>query len=388
MAFQNALNKVFSSLADLFRVPTASAYCQARLKLKPELFAHLNEIVCQDFYRLAGEEGSLQLWRGHRLLACDGTYLTLPDNSDTRAQFSVQTNQYLEADCVQALSCLLYDLMNDLGLRAALGKRQGEKHLLFAELWQATEPGDVVVFDRGYCDYTVLAYGQASNRDVIARLPQRRWSQTRQFWQSQAVEQIITLRCPPTAREFVQQQKLSESLRVRLIRVKLDDGTQEVLVTTLLDKKAYPALEFKQVYGWRWREETYFDRIKNIFEVERFSGESVIAIKQDFYGVIFLASLESVLSNSDEEELKEEGERRGTETVPRVNQAVSYVALVDRVVELLVGQKEVEEVLKELHHLFKKNPTRARPGRHKERNKQLRYAYRLRFHKYVKKLLA
>jgi len=154
LAFQNALNKVFSSLADLFRVPTASAYCQARLKLKPELFAHLNEIVCQDFYRLAGEEGSLQLWRGHRLLACDGTYLTLPDNSDTRAQFSVQTNQYLEADCVQALSCLLYDLMNDLGLRAALGKRQGEKHLLFAELWQATEPGDVVVlYSDGITDH-------------------------------------------------------------------------------------------------------------------------------------------------------------------------------------------------------------------------------------------
>lgn len=388
MAFQNALNKVFSSLADLFRVPTASAYCQARLKLKPELFAHLNEQVCQDFYRLAGEEGSLQLWRGHRLLACDGTFLTLPDNADTRAQFSVQTNQYQEADCVQALSCLLYDLMNDLGLRAALGKRQGEKKLLIAELWQATEPGDVVVFDRGYCDYTVLAYAQASNREVIVRLPQRRWAETRQFWQSQAVEQIITLPCPETAREMVEREGLSQSLRVRLIRVKLDDGTQEVLVTTLTDKKAYPAIEFKQVYGWRWREETYFDRLKNIFEVERFSGESVISIEQDFYGVIFLASLESVLSKSDEEGLKEEAERRGTATMPQVNQAVSYVALVDRVVELLVGQKEVEEVLEELHHLFRTSPTRARPGRHNERKKQLRYAYRLRFHKYVKKLLA
>src|ERR1041384_4641797 len=85
LALQNALNKVFAALADLFRVPTASAYCQARLKLKPEVFAHLNEIVCQDFYQLAGQEGSVQSWRGHRLLACDGTYLSLPDNADTRA---------------------------------------------------------------------------------------------------------------------------------------------------------------------------------------------------------------------------------------------------------------------------------------------------------------
>jgi Transposase DDE domain len=262
---------------------------------------------------LAGEEGSLRLWRGHRLLACDGTYLNLPSNADTRAQFSVQTNQYQEADCVQALCCLLYDLLNDLGLRAALGKRQGEKNLLFAELWQATDPGDVIVFDRGYCDYTVLAYTQASHRDVIVRLPKRRWGETEQFWKSRATQQVITLTCPQTARELVRQEGLSESLRVRLIRVESGDGTQEVLVTTLTDKKAYPASEFKQVYGWRWREETYFDRLKNIFEVERFSGESVIAIKQDFYGVIFLASLESVLSKSDEEELRVEAERRGQE---------------------------------------------------------------------------
>ena len=388
MALQNALNKVFASLADLFRVPTASAYCQARRKLKPELFAHLNEVVCQDFYQLGASEGSLQLWHTHRLLACDGTYLTLPDNPSTRGEFSVQTNQYDKADCVQAMCCLLYDLRNDLGLRAALGKRQGEKKLLFSELWSATEPGDVLVFDRHYADYAVLAYAQAQRREVIVRLPMRSFAAAREFWHSQVPEQIIELACPPSARAFVNEQGLSESLRLRLIRVALDEGATEVLLTTLLDSKAYPAAEFKQVYGWRWLEETFFGRLKNIFEAERFSGQSVLAIRQDFYGVLFLASLESVLSKSDEEALQGEAQQRRARTTPRVNHAVSYVAVVERVVQLLVSQQPVEEVLKELHHLFRKNPTRARPGRKVERNKHLRYAYRLRFHKYVKKILA
>jgi hypothetical protein len=388
LALQNALNKVFSALAQVFRVPSASAYCQARQKLKPELFAHLNEVVCQDFYQLAGAEGQVQRWRGHRLLACDGTYLTLPDNADTRAAFSVQTNQYEAADCVQALSCVLYDLRNDLGLAAALGKRQGEKKLLFAELWPATEPGDVLVFDRHYADYAVLAYAQASQRQVIVRLPQRGFTAAREFWSSQAVEQLIGLPCPVSARQFVKQHGLAESLRLRLIRVGLDNGSTEVLLTTLLDRQAYPASEFKQVYGWRWGEETFFARLKNIFEAERFSGQSVLAIEQDFYGVLFLASLESVLSKPDEAALQAEAQERQTQTTPQVNHAVSYVALVERVVQLLVGEQSVDEVLKELHHLFRKNPTRVRPGRHLERNKQLRYAYRLRFHKYVKKLLA
>lgn len=388
MSLQNALNKLFLALADLFHVPTASAYCQARRKLKPELFAHLNEQVCRDFYQLAGAEGEVRLWRWHRLVACDGTYLTLPDNADTRACFTLQTNQFDLADCVQALCCVLYDLRNDLGLAGALSKRQGEKKLLFSELWQATEPADVIVLDRHYADYAVLAYAKATNREIVVRLPAGRFAAAREFWESSAPEQIIEIKCPVSAGEFVRQQGLAKKLRLRLIRVELDNSEIEVLMTTLLDSEAYPAEEFKQVYAWRWLEETYFDRLKNIYEVERFSGKTVLAIKQDFYAILFLSSLESILSKSDEEALQSEAKKRKTKTEPRVNRAVSYVAMVEKVVELLVSKRAVEEVLEELHHLFRKNPTRARPGRNYERKKRRRYAYRLRFHKYVKKLLA
>jgi hypothetical protein len=86
------------------------------------------------------------------------------------------------------------------------------------------------------------------------------------------------LPCPVSARAFVKQHGLAESLRLRLIRVGLDNGSTEVLLTTLLDSPAYPAPEFKQVYGWRWGEETFFDRLKNIFEAERFSGTSPLSI--------------------------------------------------------------------------------------------------------------
>jgi hypothetical protein len=75
------------------------------------------------------------------------------------------------------------------------------------------------------------------------------------------------------------------------VKFKLENGEEEVLLTTLCDQKEYPREEFYELYGWRWRDETYYDRIKNIFEVERFSGQTEVSIKQDFYGVILLASL-------------------------------------------------------------------------------------------------
>ena len=191
---------------------------------------------------------------------------------------------------------------------------------------------------------------------------------------------------PQSASEFVKQENLASELRLRLVRVILEDGQSEVLATTLLDKQRYRVEEFKELYFWRGREEVFFDRIKNIFEVERLSGKSVEAIKQDIYGVLFLASLESVLSKPEAKRLKQESVKGKSRSQAQVNRAVSYVAMVDRVVELLVRKRDVEEVLKELHHLFGTNPTRVRPGRRVERKKGLRYAYKLRFHKYIKKL--
>jgi hypothetical protein len=78
-SLQNALDKVFGVLGKLRLVPTASAYCQARRKLDPSLFQELTIITAKDFYRLAGQEGTVATWRGHRLLGADGSYLTLPD---------------------------------------------------------------------------------------------------------------------------------------------------------------------------------------------------------------------------------------------------------------------------------------------------------------------
>jgi IS4 transposase len=388
LSLQNALNRVFTALGAIFCVPTASAYSQARQKLKPELFIELNESVRDDFYQLYEEDGLVKRWRGHRLLACDGTYLTLPDNVDTRAEFSVQENQYEEGACVQALACVLYDLLNDVVIGAALGKRQGENKLLFAHLWQQSQVNDLMIFDRHYADYILFAKGYADQRHVLVRLPSNSFIAAQNFWHSDLPEQTVRLQCPARARKFAQENNLPLEIDVRLIRVILDNGEIEVLATTLLDKEKYPVAEFKQLYGSRWGEETFFGRIKNIFEIERFSGTTPTAIKQDFYGVLFLATLESVLAKSAEEQLQQQAVERGNQLVPHVNHSVSYLALVDRVVDLLAAKRSEKQVLEELHHLFRTNPTRARPNRKVERKKALRFAYKLRFHKYVKRLLA
>ena len=219
VGLQNAVNKLFTDLEEVRAVPTASAYCQARQKLQPELFLHLNGVVTRDFYHLAEAEGAVWRWHGHRLIGGDGTYLTLPESEETRAQFTVQKNQYADGSCVQALAVVLYDLLNDLCVGAALGKRQGEKKLLFSEVWEATEVGDVLVLDRAYADYTVLASAVGEHRHLVVRLPKKTFREAMAFWRGGKAEQVVRLRCPASARKFVRAHHLAEELRVRLVRV-------------------------------------------------------------------------------------------------------------------------------------------------------------------------
>jgi len=388
VSMQNALNKFFRVLGQVWRVVTASAYSQARQKVQPEVFVHLNAVACQEYYTRYGADQELELWHGQRLLGVDGSYVNLPDTAETRQTFSVQTNQHTGGEQVQALASVLYYLRNDLGVSAALGPKQAEKKLLFAHHLTATQAGDVLVCDRAYADYSVMATVVARQCHFVIRFPRQSFTAVNAFWSTPAAEQVVTLAVTTKSRAWVAEHHLPATLAVRLVKVGLATGEVEVLGTDLLDAQTYPAAEFKEVYGWRWQHETYHDRIKNICELERFSGGSVRAIQQDFYGVIFLATLESILSKPAQAQLTAQGQARGCANPPKVNRAVSYVAVLDHVVELLGDPRSTpRETLSALEHLLQTTPTRHRTGRHFERKKRSA-AHRLRFAKYGKRVLA
>ena len=388
-SLQNALNKVFEALGKLRLTPTNSAFSQARQKISPELFVHLHQTARDDFYQLYGEDDEVLTWRGHRVLAYDGTNLNLPNTPDLQKAFGIQRNQK-GAHGVQALAGVLYDVRNDIAIGAQLGPLQAEKNFLLNDLWSWTKPGDLIVMDRLFDDYAIISTAKRDRREVLIRCRQNSAAIVREFSASEETERIVTLQMPQTSktRKYVSQNNLPESVTVRLIKFTLESGEVEVLLTTLCDRRRYPTAEFKEVYHWRWNEEGFFDRIKNIFEVERFSGFSQTAIKQDFFGVIFLATLESILTKGPQSELAEKDRRRRNKTQAMVNRSVSYVSLVDRAIQLLADPRtEPEEVLEELQFLFKKDPTRNLKDRKFER-KKFNHSARLRFHRYRKRISA
>jgi Transposase DDE domain len=364
VSLQRALNHVFQTLGRLYEVATASALSQARRKINPDLFIYLTTQVWQEFYAVYGPDARVERWRGRRVLGVDGTYLNLPDTPELRTTYSVQTNQHDRGARVQALASVLYALRNDIGLSAARRPKQAEKNFLFDDHWASTQANDVVVLDRASADYTVMAWIAGHGRAFVMRFPRQSFAAVNTFWVSAAVDQEVDLQPSAEARKFVATHRLPTPLRVRLIKVVLDSGEEEVLGTNLLDTAAFPTAEFAQVYRWRWQEETYCNRLKNIFEVERFSAPSLTAVAQDCHGLVFLATLEGILTKSAQAEMTAHAAQHECQNTPRVNRAISYTALLDHTVELLAATDVVlEQVWDKLHHLFQTNPSRHRMGR-------------------------
>ena len=68
--------------------------------------------------------------------------------------------------------------------------------------------------------------------------------------------QIVTWSVPLD--QALRQSGLPTSITVRFVRVLLDTGEDEVLMTSLLDEKCDPTEDFKEIDWYRWGIETFF----------------------------------------------------------------------------------------------------------------------------------
>ena len=156
-------------------------------------------------------------------------------------------------------------------------------------------------------------------------------------------------------------------IKVRLIRVELASGQVEILMTSLLDSKAYPTSQFKQLYFKRWGVETFYDEHKNKLKIEHFSGYSNQSIQQDFKAALFVSNVQTLIVSELEDELKDNN--LGKKYDYKINTNISYGLLKNRVVALFIDEQYKDtDMVEELKDLFKSHLVPIRPNRKFERN--------------------
>jgi len=279
------LRQFFATLHEepLAEAPTRKALWKARQQLSPLAFADLNREAVASFR--SGMRSSL--YHGFRLLAVDGTTLRLPLSEAVERAFG----EAAEGPPLGRVS-VLYDIGQDLVVDAQLAALcVSERELAIDHLAHAV-PGDLVIYDRGYPAFWLMALHRDQGVDFCMRLCRSSFAVFEPFWQSDEPSAVVTL--PPSSQQkrHCRDQRVSdEALRVRLVRVRLKGGQTEVLVTSVIEETRLPAKAFKALYHKRWSVEENIKRQKRWAEIENFSGRSVLVVRQDFHAKILALNL-------------------------------------------------------------------------------------------------
>jgi hypothetical protein len=381
-SLQNVVNEAMTWLGQL--PVTASAYSQARYKLKHTAFIELNQAaVVETLYG----DGDYQRFWGFRVLAVDGSKIVLPDNQAIREEFGTIAwtsgkTAGIQGERPYAMASVLYDVLNRVALDATLGQAKAYEIDLAVEHLSHTRAGDLLTMDRNYPSYRLLAELDQHGRDFAVRCSAASFAEARRMLKGEGPDsQVITLTPCVGQMPSIRERGLPFSLKVRLVRVLLSTGEYEVLVTSLLDDSRYPTEGFLELYHLRWGIETFYGLLKTRLALENFTGLGAEAVRQDFHATVYLSGLESLLTDTAQAML----DTKATKYPQTVNRAVSFNAVKNLALDLLLaGGLETDLLLERLTALFLTNPCLERRDRNPPRKKSSSRVL-LNFHKRQKK---
>ncbi|WP_245585035.1 IS4 family transposase [Psychroserpens burtonensis] len=341
-----------------------SAFVQARKKIKPEVFDKLSQILLSEFY--ANNDAAIKLWKGFRLLAVDGSRITLPITDELKTIYGKTKNQS-ETIIIQARCSVIYDVLNNYVLDGALAAlKRGERDLALSHL-ECCNTNDLIVYDRGYPSYDFIDQHLNRGLNYLMRVKLSFSNLIKDFEKSGKKSLIAEMYPGKNANLSDKKYTKKTPIKVRLIRVELGKGQVEILVTSLLDSKLYPVNQFKKLYFKRWRVETFYDELKNKLRIEHFSGYSNQSILQDFKAALFVSNVQTLIVSELEDDIKESNQVKKYDY--KINVNVSYGLLKNRVVSLFLNKQSPEiDIVEELKLLFKSNLVPIRPNRKFERN--------------------
>jgi hypothetical protein len=339
---------------------SVSAFTQQRMKLHPNFFKAWNDVLLlsHSFYY----SQSIKRWNKYRLVAGDGSNISLVKTEGLQGHFGGQSNQ--QCSFVQAKTFYCYDVLNELILSAQIEPyRTGELTMAYSVIEELKEDM-LMIYDRNFFNYKMMAL-HLWNRPEIKFVIRAKESNkiVRSFIESNAESALISIPATPSAISGLKKSGFEitkdTTIQIRLIRVELENSI-EVLATNLWQEEDYCPRIFKDLYFKRWGIETNIKLQKNLLQLETFSGLTVQSVKQDFFATIFLANLHSILITDAQQLLNEKV--IGRKYPVKINRNKSQGKLRNMLVQLFFI-KDPEFLMKELIEYFIRDPIIVRKNR-------------------------
>lgn len=272
---------------------TGSAFTQARYKISPTFFKDLNRVTVESYMT-----STKRYWKGHVLLAGDGSTLNLPISDDIKDLFGVHATTSHGVDRCAARIFFLHDVLNDIVVDGRLGRMgTGENPILSDILDGITHMEGLILLDRNFGYFSVLKRLMLAGRDFCVRCAVGASNFTKKVmlderndfiteWQPSRKERLT---CARDSMDFT-------PIKVRIVKVVLDTGETELLITSLLDQDEYTTEDIKGLYHLRWGVEECFKKLKPKMKIEQFGCKKAQGVLQEFYAHIFTLNMTSLVA--------------------------------------------------------------------------------------------
>lgn len=263
-------------------------YCRARCKLKVEALQAATRDIAQNMARLNPEPW---LWCRRHVKLVDGFTFTLPDTPENQAVFPQSKTQKPGIGFPIVRACAVLSLANacihDIAIGPYAGKGTGETALL-RKILNAFKPGEILLADRYFCSFFMLAILKSRGIDVCMRLHQlRKVDQHHVQWLGKN-DYLHTWHRPQRAKWMSQSlyDALPKQMTVRIVSLNATgaDQTEPLMVaTTLTDPAVYPADAIGQLYDYRWHVELDIGAIKQTLNLDHLRCKSPAMVCRELW---------------------------------------------------------------------------------------------------------
>ena len=199
------------------------AYCQARKRLPEEFFAEVARKTGQALDNSAKNEW---LWKGRRVLAYDGSTVSMPDTAENQQAYPQPPQQEpglgFPLARIAAFFSLSCGAVLDLAICSYSGKGHSELGML-RKLWDLLRPGDIMLADRYMCAWHEIYLLKQRGIDSVTRLHHCRRVDFRRGKRLGKGDHIVEWRRPGRIRSIDWQtlKSLPERLTIRETRVRV-----------------------------------------------------------------------------------------------------------------------------------------------------------------------
>jgi hypothetical protein len=285
----------------------------------------------------------------------DGSLINLPHSNEIENAFGGVNNQYEQV--ISGRCSFAYDVCNELVLDAQIAKRKScEKELAVGHLDALNPETDILVFDRGYPCQWLIGLLMKRGFQFCFRLSTAWKDAVSLINNSKNDVDWVLKRISNRALGKMKDYDIPKELnKLRMVKIPLSSGENEILVTNLLDREEFNINTMKELYNLRWGVEESYKIFKKTLHIEHFSGKSALSIKQDFYAKIFMMNLSSIIRS----QLLNEKKKKHTQ---KPNKTQVLAKMKDFLIDIFHSE-EITKILQQLKSMLQKCYEIVRPNR-------------------------